>query len=449
MGQGSVDGLGERESGGCDTAVEGGEGVLYPRIGFDGGVSAVQSRQGLTEAPGGDILLNGLGCVQRQAFGLSPGGLIARNLFLFNESFGEGGALAVTGEFVNSAAPPGLLIEGTGSVTIDSNLMQGNSAGDDGGAMTIYGVNGLDVATNPDDPAYNWELYDRTVNYAAQHKIRILFSIYGTPGWANGEAGLNRKPKDAGDLRRFAFAAATRYSGTYPGADGRSLPAVRHWLAWNEPNNPVYLSPQYARKRGKWVIQSADDYAKICEAIHVGVHATLLKGQKVACGATGPRGNNSPTSPRPSVSPIAFLRGLHNAGLRGFDVYAHHPYYGSPAESPTTKPPGSRAPGSTAVTLGNINVLIAELTRLYGKRRLWITEYGYQTNPPDRAFGVSWTRQAAYLAQAFSVARRNPRIDMMLWFMLQDEPILGGWQSGLITASGLRKPAFEAFRRLR
>jgi len=302
---------------------------------------------------------------------------------------------------------------------------------------------------DPADPAYHWGSYDRTVRYASEHGIKVLFSIYGTPGWANGEAGLNRKPKDVGDLRRFAFAAATRYSGTYPGADGRPLPAVRHWLAWNEPNNPVYLSPQYARKGGKWVIRSAEDYARICEAVHVGVHGTLLKGQKVACGATGPRGNNSPTSPRPSVSPIAFLRGLHNAGLRGFDVYAHHPYYGSPAESPTTKPPGSRAPGSTAVTLGNINVLIAELTRLYGKRRLWITEYGYQTNPPDRAFGVSWTRQAAYLAQAFSVARRNPRIDMMLWFMLQDEPVLGGWQSGLITASGQRKPAFDAFRRLR
>ena len=30
-----------------------------------------------------------------------------------------------------------------------------------------------------------------------------------------------------------------------------------------------------------------------------------------------------------------------------------------------------------------------ELTRLYGYMRIWVTEYGYQTNPPDRVFGVT------------------------------------------------------------
>ncbi len=44
--------------------------------------------------------------------------------------------------------------------------------------------------------------------------------------------------------RNFAYAAAKRYSGKTMGADGRLLPAVREWLAWNEPNNPVFLTPQ-------------------------------------------------------------------------------------------------------------------------------------------------------------------------------------------------------------
>ena len=64
------------------------------------------------------------------------------------------------------------------------------------------------------------------------------------------------------------------------------------------------------------------------------------------------------------------------------------------------------------------------MTRLYGNKRIWITEYGYQTNPPDPIFGVSWKKQAAYLTQAFAIARKNPRIDMMLWFLLKDEPNL-------------------------
>ena len=88
------------------------------------------------------------------------------------------------------------------------------------------------------------------------------------------------------------------------------------------------------------------------------------------------------------------------------------------------------------------------MTRLYGRKPLWITEYGYQTNPPDRLFGVTYALQARYLAQAYAIARRHPRIDMMLWFLLKDEPRLNGWQSGLMTRTNRRKPAFTAFQRV-
>ena len=297
-------------------------------------------------------------------------------------------------------------------------------------------------ATDPNDPAYDWSLYDRTVNYAAQYKMRVLFSIYGTPRWANGGAGLNVPPAKIADLNNFAYAAAKRYSGVFIGADGRTLPAVKLWLAWNEPNLSIGLKHQFRRVGGRWVIQSAIDYAKICTAVYNGVHRTLIKGEKVACGATAPRGNNQPTSSRPTVSPLAFMRALKTAGLRTFDAYAHHPYYGRKTESPEAKP------SATAVTMGNINVLIAELTRLWGNKRLWITEYGYQTNPPDRAFGVSYKQQAAYMKEAYAMARKNPRIDMMLWFLLRDEPSLGGWQSGLLTRTGAKKPSFNVFRAL-
>jgi hypothetical protein len=299
-------------------------------------------------------------------------------------------------------------------------------------------------STNPDDPAYDWSLYDRTVNYAAQHKIRLVFSIYGTPGWANRNRGLNVPPTSMADLRNFAYAAAKRYSGGHFAADGRTLPPVRFWLAWNEPNYPIGLKQQYRRVRGRWVVQSAIDYAKICRAVHQGVHRTLVKGERVGCGVTGPRGNNQPRSSRPTVAPLAFMRALKSAGLRAneFDAYAHHPYYGRRTEAPTTRP------ASTAVTLANIDVLVSQLTRQWGRKRVWITEYGYQTNPPDRAFGVSYAKQAAYLKQAFAMARKHPRIDMMVWFLLRDEPKLGGWQSGLLTRTGKKKPAFNAFRAL-
>jgi hypothetical protein len=99
--------------------------------------------------------------------------------------------------------------------------------------------------------------------------------------------------------------------------------------------------------------------------------------------------------------------------------------------------------------MGNLNLLMSQITKLYGPKHLWITEYGYQTNPPDKTiFGTTWAKQALYMKQAYALARKNPRIDMMLWFLVRDEPNIGGWQSGLETVAGKKKPSWDAFRAL-
>ena len=297
--------------------------------------------------------------------------------------------------------------------------------------------------SDPEDGAYDWRAYDRIVLAAAAHRVEVLFTIFGTPPWENGGRAPTRAPRDTAELEDFAYAAATRYGGTYARVDGTVLPAVRRWTAWNEPNLRIGLYEQWRRVGGRWVAQSARDYARLCNAIVLGVHATLVAGERVACGVTAARGNNNPRGEHQSVSPIVFLRAMAAAGARGFDAYAHHPYNGSMTETPSTRPRGP-----SAVTLGNIDVLERELARLYGRPvPLWLTEYGYQTNPPDRLFGVSPAKQAAYLTQAFAIARRDPRIDLLLWFLLRDERDVARWQSGLVTAAGKRKPAFAAFRR--
>ena len=295
---------------------------------------------------------------------------------------------------------------------------------------------------DPSDPAYNWDQYDTLVQNAHKNKIQVLFTIYGTPRWANGGNKPNRPPKKMSDLRLFAYAAAKRYSGSYELEDGTVLPSVRRWMAWNEPNNPVFLRPQYAKVGKKYIPVAARNYAQMCSAIWAGVHATNVQ-ETVACGATDPRGNNRPRSSRPSIAPLTFMLALKRYGLRDFDVYAHHPYYNRPTETPTTMP---RA--KTVITLANIGQLTTLLSRLWGPKKLWITEYGYQTKPPDRNYGVTWAKQAQYLTKAYAVARKNPRITLMLWFLLRDESRLAGWQSGLVTAAGKKKPAFNAFARL-
>ena len=200
---------------------------------------------------------------------------------------------------------------------------------------------GITVATrkpkrpaDPNDPAYNWDTYDRTVRFSIVNGIIPIFSIIGTPPWANAAKGWNVAPTNARDLQNFAAAAQKRYSGTFVNADGVVLPRVSLWMAWNEPNNPVFLKPQYRRVGKTWTIQSGRDYAKLCNAVVSGIKS-VQRTSKVACGATGPRGNNNPNSSRPSVSPIPFLRAMKAGGAKGFDAYAQHPYYGSPAETPS------------------------------------------------------------------------------------------------------------------
>ena len=301
--------------------------------------------------------------------------------------------------------------------------------------------------TDPDDKAYRWEGYDNLVRNAARYRIKVVMAIVGTPRWANGGKGRAYAPARGTHLRNFAYAAAQRYSGfhtTSDDVDAKPLPAVRHWLAWNEPNNPVFLRPQYKRIKGGWRIESARIYASICNAIVAGIRATAVRGEKIACGVTAPRGNNSPKSSRPSVSPLAFIRAMRRMGAKGFDAYAHHPYYGARSETPSTRPKAD-----TAVTLGNINDLISEITRLYGRKPLWITEYGYQTSPQDKYFGVTYKKQAAYLRQAFAIARKHPRIDMMLWFLIRDQQAVRYWQSGFLTHGRKLKPSFSAFRNVR
>ena len=127
------------------------------------------------------------------------------------------------------------------------------------------------VATDPSDPAYDWDGYDGTVLNATKNKIQVLFTIYGTPAWAQGKKkGVNRAPAKMADLRNFATAAARRYSGTFMRDDGTALPAVRKWLAWNEPNNPLFLSPQWVKSGKRFIPVAARTYVGMCTAIWTG-----------------------------------------------------------------------------------------------------------------------------------------------------------------------------------
>ena len=54
--------------------------------------------------------------------------------------------------------------------------------------------------------------------------------------------------------------------------------------------------------------------------------------------------------------------------------------------------------------------------------------------------------QASQLTNAIRRSYCQPSVGAYFNFLLVDESLLGGWQSGLLWADWRRKPAFEAYR---
>ena len=218
-------------------------------------------------------------------------------------------------------------------------------------------------ATDPATPAYDWSLYDRTVNYAGAVRDQACSSrSTGTPRWANGGAGAERpadelSPTCATSPTRPRRATAART----PAPDGRDAPAGAALGGVERAEQPG-LPPAAVRaaSAGSWVIQSAIDYAKICNAIYSGVHATLHQGREGRL-----RRDRAAREQQPDVargrrsSPLAFLRGAQEGGAEARSTPTRTTRTTARHETPTTKPPSTTPAAPTAITLANINVLIA------------------------------------------------------------------------------------------
>jgi hypothetical protein len=267
-------------------------------------------------------------------------------------------------------------------------------------------------AASPDDPAYAWGVDDAVLAGLRTRGIAAVVTIYGTPSWANGGRTPNWAPTSPAAIAGFARAAARRY------------PWVRRWLVWNEPNQRRWLLPTSPRVYVQTLLNPA----------YAALHATR-SGVLVGGGVTAPRGNTG------GVAPVDWIRGMAAAHAR-LDAYAHNPY---PLNPRTETPTSGGCSTCKTLTMATLDRLVAEVTRSFGQKRVWLTEYGYQTNPPDHLLGVSKSLQARYLAEASLRAYRTPRVDMLIQFLVQDEPLLGRWQSGLLSVDGTPKPSFYAF----
>ena len=251
-----------------------------------------------------------------------------------------------------------------------------------------------------------WEDSDAVLKGLQAHGIPAVVGLVGSPRWANGGRTPNFAP-GAASFAGFARAAATRYRW------------VSEWLVWNEPNQARWLRPTTPAVYVRQILNPA----------YGAIHA-VNPGAKVAGGVTAPRASSG------GVSPVAWIRGMRSAGAR-LDAYAHHPYPSSNRETPFA---GGCA-HCTTITMATLERLLSEVGRAFGPKRIWLTEYGYQTG----AYGVTQQRQAELIGQSGLRVYKAPRVDMLIHYLVKDEPQAGRFQSGLFQNSGRPKLAALAF----
>ena len=115
------------------------------------------------------------------------------------------------------------------------------------------------------------------------------------------------------------------------------------------------------------------------------------------------------------------------------------------------------------MAIGNLSHLTRTLDRsaaAWGgatRKSIWITEYGYQTTPPDPVAGVPPARHGPLYAWGEELAYRDPRVASIAQFLLLDDRPVEGffgtdprrwvtWQSGLFDAEDRRKPFERDYR---
>jgi len=335
-------------------------------------------------------------------------------------------------------------------------------------------------------PASDWAPYDALVRMAAERHIGLNFNVtVPAPRWAVARASSRFlqdtwKPS-AREFGRFVTALGRRYSGRYtPAGESAPLPRVDYWSIANEPNLPQWLAPQSVGGRP----YSPRLYRAQADAAYAALGRTGHGGDTILIPDLAPKGSDS-TGASLIIKPMRFIRALYCVDasyrpLRGrsataigcpfrpsagafrrahpvlfrFTGWSHHPYSQQSA-------PGVRQRDPNVVTLADLPRLQSGIARALGAwhvhRRvdLYLTEYGYQTRPPDPNAFATLARQAAYINEADWIAQRNPRVRTMSQYLLSDDgPRTGvpaslrwsSFQSGLEFPDGAHKPAYDAYR---
>lgn len=334
-------------------------------------------------------------------------------------------------------------------------------------------------------PAKNWTPWDTLITDAQAVGITVNLDLSGkAPLWAEPAAAPSHVEQgsyapNATQFRAFAEAVGKRYSGSYHG-----LPRVRVWSVWNEPNYVSSLHPQGTGPGGR-IPNTPHLYRNLVDAAWSGLHATGHGRDTILIGELAPRGfkNFGPHS-HGYMFPVTFVQSLycvdsHYRPLRGslaaaegcprntgasrrfrsanpvlFQAsgFSDHPY---PEWYPPTHEGFSGCRTnlcSSFAQLSNLTGALDKAQRAYGSSKrfkIYSTEYGYRTNPPNPKPYLSPTVAANYINWTEYLSYKNSRIGSYDQYLLLDPTRpgqTGDYASGLEQWNGTPKPDYAAFQ---
>jgi len=326
-------------------------------------------------------------------------------------------------------------------------------------------------------PAEPFTRLDEAVREVRAAGMDVMIDVaFFAPRWAvgrGGAGGRNVWKPSVSEFGQFTRAVADRYSGQFSdpdSPDAAPLPAVRLWTTWNEPNHHVFLQPQWERTGSRRLPFAPHHYRRMHNVAYDQIKESSAANRVLIGGLTSfsYRGKGA----KSSLGPIRFtrelacvdsrMRPLRRRACRDFrplraDGFAQHPY------SLRTAPDDRSPDGSDRVQIGELDRLtslladLSEAGRIESPLDLYLTEYGYETNPPSPT-GRAPDEHARFLGQATYLAYRSPSVRMFPQFLLRDigpdlsKPVGSkarwrDYQTGIVQFDGAPKPAvLQAFR---
>jgi hypothetical protein len=265
-------------------------------------------------------------------------------------------------------------------------------------------------ARDPASPGYDFAQLDAAVESAVAAGLQPLLVVSHAPAfteaphrWPYAYPGSWAPSPVA--LEEFAAALALRYNGTFPDPlhPGATLPRVRLFQAWNEPNLARYLEPQWVAVGGHWSAFSPLLYRQLLNGFYAGVKLVKPSDTVIAAGIA-PEGEPVGVG---AMAPVTFLEELLCLGAASascsekshLDVLAFHPLSVFDPDVPAVS-----SLDASVSDIAKITGLLERAVRRHtvlpaGPHQLWVTELNWDSSPPSST-GVPGSLQAAWISRA-------------------------------------------------